>query len=40
MAEKKQVSAAGIRIMRRPKISFETDRLFIRSVVEEDKETY
>ena len=26
--------------MRKPKISFETDRLFIRSVVEEDKETY
>lgn len=26
--------------MRKPKISFETDRLFIRLIVEEDKETY
>lgn len=29
-----------MRIMRKPKISFETDRLFIRSIIEEDKETY
>lgn len=26
--------------MRKPKISFETDRLFVRLIVEEDKETY